>query len=172
MIPPIAIVFPIFLLYVWFGWVDTYQGLIILYTAFNLPYVIWMMSSYIEDIPLELEESALVDGCTRFEVLRKVVFPMARAGLFATAVFTLTRNRYTTYGIGLATMLFTGWKQQRNEMNWVGNWNLWSSATWSDFGVKPRRRPAFSTETCSGCTTLAGTARIPTWSWSSWTVSR
>ena len=65
---------------------DSFLGLILLYTAFNLPYVIWMMRGYIEDIPLELEESALVDGCTRFEVLRKVVFPMARAGLFATAM--------------------------------------------------------------------------------------
>ena len=63
MMPPVAIVFPVFLLYVFFGWVDTFFGLILLYTAFNLPYVIWMMRGYIEDIPLELEESALVDGC-------------------------------------------------------------------------------------------------------------
>jgi multiple sugar transport system permease protein len=112
MIPPIAIVFPVFLLYVWFGWVDTFRGLIILYTAFNLPYVIWMMRGYLEDIPIELEESALVDGCTRWEVLWKVVFPMARAGLFATAVFTfvfawndfifalvLTRTEVTTFPV-------------------------------------------------------------------------
>lgn len=112
MIPPIAIVFPLFLLYVWLGWVDTYHGLIILYVAFNLPYVIWMMRGYIEDIPLELEESALVDGCTRWEVLWKVVFPMARTGLFATAVFTfvfawndfifalvMTRSEVTTYPV-------------------------------------------------------------------------
>ena len=88
MFPPIVVVFPIFLLYVWIGWVDTYQGLILLYTAFNLPYVIWMMRGYVADIPIELEESALVDGCTRWQVLVRVVFPMARAGLFATAVFT------------------------------------------------------------------------------------
>lgn len=88
MIPPIAVVFPIFLIYVWFGMVDTYAGLILLYTAFNLPYVIWMMRGYIADIPLELEESALVDGCTRWQMLWKVVFPMARSGLMATAVFT------------------------------------------------------------------------------------
>ena len=88
MMPPIVIAFPIFLLYVFFGWVDSYHGLIILYTAFSLPYVIWMMRGYIEDLPLELEESALVDGCTRWEVLWKVVFPMVRSGLFATAVFT------------------------------------------------------------------------------------
>ena len=53
MIPPIVIVFPVFLLYVQLGWVDTYIGLIVLYTAFNLPYVIWMMRGYIQDIPLE-----------------------------------------------------------------------------------------------------------------------
>ncbi len=112
MIPPIVIVFPVFLLYVWLGWVDSFHGLIILYTAFNLPYVIWMMRGYIEDIPLELEESALVDGCTRYEVLWKVVLPMTRAGLFATAVFTfvfawndfifalvLTRTDVTTFPV-------------------------------------------------------------------------
>jgi multiple sugar transport system permease protein len=112
MMPPVAIVFPLFLLYVWLGWVDTYFGLILLYTAFSLPYVIWMMRGYIEDIPLELEESALVDGCTRWEVLWKVVLPMARTGLFATAVFTfifawndflfalvLTRTEVTTYTV-------------------------------------------------------------------------
>ncbi len=112
MMPPVAIVFPIFLLYVWLGWVDSYFGLIILYTAFSLPYVIWMMRGYIEDIPLELEESALVDGCSRWAVLWKVVMPMARSGLFATAVFTfvfawneflfalvLTRTEVTTYTV-------------------------------------------------------------------------
>lgn len=88
MIPPIVIVFPIFLLFVHLGWVDSFFGLILLYTAFNLPYVIWMMRGYIQDIPLELEESALVDGCTRWQVFVKVVWPMARGGLFATAVFT------------------------------------------------------------------------------------
>jgi multiple sugar transport system permease protein len=112
MMPPIVIVFPVFLLYVWLGAVDTYWGLILLYTAFNLPYVIWMMRGYIADIPIELEESALVDGCSRWQVLTGVVFPMARAGLFATAVFTfvfawndfifalvLTRTEVLTYPV-------------------------------------------------------------------------
>ncbi|MGJ4952668.1 carbohydrate ABC transporter permease [Bradyrhizobium sp. HKCCYLS20291] len=88
MIPPIAVVFPIFLLYVHLGMVDSFFGLILLYTAFNLPYVIWMMRGYIVDVPLELEESALVDGLTRWEVIWKVVFPMVRSGLVATSVFT------------------------------------------------------------------------------------
>ena len=112
MVPPVAVVFPIFLLYVWFHAVDTYFGLILLYTAFNLPYVIWMMRGYILDIPIALEQAALVDGYTRWQVLFKVVFPMCRAGLFATAVFTfvfawndfifalvLTRTEVTTYTV-------------------------------------------------------------------------
>jgi multiple sugar transport system permease protein len=112
MVPPIAVVFPIFLLYVWLGWVDTYVGLILLYSAFNLPYVIWMMRGFILDVPLALEEAALVDGYTRWQVLWKVVFPMCRAGLFATAIFTfvfawneflfalvLSRTEVTTYTV-------------------------------------------------------------------------
>jgi multiple sugar transport system permease protein len=88
MMPPIVIVFPVFLVFVFFEMVDTFHGLILLYTAFNLPYVIWMMRGYIADIPIELEESALVDGCTRWQTFWRVVFPMARTGLMATAVFT------------------------------------------------------------------------------------
>ena len=112
MVPPVAVVFPIFLLYVWFRGVDTYLGLILLYTAFNLPYVIWMMRGYIQDIPIALEQAALVDGYTHWQVLWKVVFPMCRAGLFATAVFTfvfawndfifalvLTRTEVVTYTV-------------------------------------------------------------------------
>ena len=112
MIPPIVIVFPVFLLFVALGLVDTYTGLILLYTAFNLPYVIWMMRGYVQDVPLELEEAALVDGLNRWQVFRKVVLPMVRGGLFATAVFTfvfawnefvfaliLTRNEVTTFPV-------------------------------------------------------------------------
>ena len=112
MIPPICVAFPIFLLFVSWKWVDTYYGLIALYTAFNLPYVIWMMRGYIQEIPIELEQSALVDGLSRLAVIRKVVLPMARGGLFATAVFTfifawndflfaliLTRSDVITYPV-------------------------------------------------------------------------
>ena len=115
MIPPIAIVFPIFLAFAMIGLNDTYLGLIALYTAFNLPYVIWMMRGYLEDVPLELEESALVDGLNRWQTLLKVVFPMVRTGLFATAVFTfvfawnefifaliLTRTEVVTFPVQLS----------------------------------------------------------------------
>ena len=112
MMPPVAIVFPVFLLYVFLGWVDTYHGLIILYVAFSLPYVIWMMRGYIQDVPIELEESAAVDGCSRWQVVWKIVMPLTRTGLFATSVFTfvfvwndflfalvLTRTEVVTYTV-------------------------------------------------------------------------
>ena len=88
MLPPIAIVFPLFLAFAFIDILDTFPSIIVVYVAFNLPFVIWMMRGYIEDIPIELEESAMVDGCTRWQVLYKVVVPMSRAGMFATAVFT------------------------------------------------------------------------------------
>jgi multiple sugar transport system permease protein len=115
MLPPIAVVFPIFLLYAKVGWADTYHGLILLYTAFALPYVIWMMRGYLQEIPIELEESALVDGCSRWGVLRHIVVPVARSGLFATAVFAfifswneflfalvLTRTQVLTYPVQIS----------------------------------------------------------------------
>ena len=89
MIPPIALAFPLFMIFAEIGLVDTFTGLILLYVAFNLPYVVWMMRGFIEDIPRELEAAAMLDGCSRWQVLRKVVFPMARAGMFATAIFAL-----------------------------------------------------------------------------------
>jgi multiple sugar transport system permease protein len=87
MLPPIAIVFPIFLAYAFFGLSDSYPGLILLYTAFALPYVVWMMRGYLEEVPVELEEAALVDGHSHWSVLWKVTVPMARNGLIATAIF-------------------------------------------------------------------------------------
>lgn len=112
MVPPITIAFPVFLLYTSFGLVDTRLGLIILYTAFNLPYVVWMMRGYIQEVPVELEHSAMVDGLSRWQVLPRVVYPMIRGGLFATAVFTflfawneflfalvLTRSEVVTYPV-------------------------------------------------------------------------
>jgi multiple sugar transport system permease protein len=87
MLPPIAVVFPIFLAYANFGLADSYLGLILLYTAFALPYAVWMMRGYLQEVPLELEEAALVDGHSHLSVLWNVTVPMARNGLIATAIF-------------------------------------------------------------------------------------
>lgn len=94
MMPPVVLVVPFFLLLRDVGDVvprlglDTRGALIVLYTAFNLPYVIWMMRSYFEGVPAELEEAAMVDGCTRFGVLWRITLPLALPGLIATATFT------------------------------------------------------------------------------------
>jgi multiple sugar transport system permease protein len=87
MLPPIAIVFPLFLMMRVIGWIDTYQVLILFYTTFNLPFVIWLLRSYFMEVPIEVEESALVDGCSRIGALFRVVFPMVMPGVIATAVF-------------------------------------------------------------------------------------
>ncbi|MEM7356340.1 MAG: M1 family aminopeptidase, partial [Acidobacteriota bacterium] len=63
---------------------------------------------------------------------------------FTTAAFALTGNRFSTYGLGLAMMAYTGWKQTVGEMNWVGNWTLWDATTWTDFGgLDPNTRALF-----------------------------
>src|SRR5512141_1879401 len=87
-LPPIAIVIPVFLVYRSLHWIDTYHGLILLYAMFNLPYVIWMMRSYFKDVPVEVEESAFVDGASRLRVLRSIVVPLTAGGLVATGIFT------------------------------------------------------------------------------------
>ena len=87
-LPPVAVVFPVFLLFRLIQWVDTYQGLIVLYTTFNLPFVVWMMRGYFRDVPVEIEESALVDGASRLRVLWSITLPLSIPGLIATSVFT------------------------------------------------------------------------------------
>jgi multiple sugar transport system permease protein len=91
MIPPMALAFPLFLMFAAVGLIDSYPSLVLVYVAINLPYVIWVMRGFVEDISPELEQSALIDGCTRWQALHRVVLPMARAGLLATAVFAFVQ---------------------------------------------------------------------------------
>lgn len=86
MLPPIAIIFPVFLVMRTLHWVDTYQCMVLVYTAANLPFVIWMLRSYFLEVPVDVEESALIDGCTRLGALFRVIIPMSIPGLIATAV--------------------------------------------------------------------------------------
>lgn len=94
MMPPIVLVIPFFLLLTDLGkhvnqhlGVDRYPPMIALYTMANLPFVIWMMRSYFAGVPLEIEESALVDGSTRWGVLWRMTLPLVLPGLIATATF-------------------------------------------------------------------------------------
>lgn len=85
--PPIAVVIPIFLIYREVGLIDTRLGLVLLYTVFTLPFSIWMMFTYFRQMPVELEEAALVDGCTRLQALLKVAWPLAAPGIVSAAAF-------------------------------------------------------------------------------------
>ncbi|MEP7294649.1 MAG: carbohydrate ABC transporter permease [Burkholderiales bacterium] len=87
MLPPVVVAIPMFLMYRMVGLVDTHVGLIILYTAFNLSFSVWLMKGFVDEIPKEYEEAALVDGYTRMEAFFKIVLPQATTGIAATAVF-------------------------------------------------------------------------------------
>lgn len=85
--PPVAVIFPFLLMFKTLKWMDSYQALILVHLTFNLPYAVWMMRSFFMEIPVEVEESALVDGCSPFGAFRHVALPLAAPGLVATGVF-------------------------------------------------------------------------------------
>lgn len=87
MMPPIVIALPILLLYRIVHLIDTQVGLIILYTVFNLPFTVWMMRAYFLELPQEVLDNALVDGCGHLDLLRRIVLPLAAPGVAVTAVF-------------------------------------------------------------------------------------
>jgi multiple sugar transport system permease protein len=89
MIPGIVLIIPFYLLYRDLGLIDTHLGLIIAYLSFNLPFTIWMMRGFFLDIPVELEEAAMVDGASRVAALVRIVLPLAAPGMAATAIFAL-----------------------------------------------------------------------------------
>lgn len=87
MLPPVGIIIPYFLVLKNIGWMDTYHGIIIIYLSFSLPFAIWLMVSYFEDIPLEMEEAAAVDGASRLTALRRIIIPQVKGGIAVTVVF-------------------------------------------------------------------------------------
>ena len=84
MFPTLAIAIPLFAVFRALGLLNSYWGLILGYQLFLLPFVIWMMRGFLLDIPIELEEAAMIDGGSRFQALYKVVLPLAAPGLAAT----------------------------------------------------------------------------------------
>jgi multiple sugar transport system permease protein len=87
MLPPIVVTIPIFLMFRFLRLNDTHLGLILLYTVFNVSFAVWVMKSIIDEIPVEYEEAAMIDGYSRFEAFRKIVLPQAMTGIAATTVF-------------------------------------------------------------------------------------
>lgn len=89
MMPPIAVAIPIYLMYREFGLSDTKLGMILLYTAVNVSLAVWLLKGFIDEIPREYEEAAMIDGYSRLQAFRKVVLPQATTGIAATAIFCL-----------------------------------------------------------------------------------
>ncbi len=121
MLPGVVVTIPLFLLYKQLGWNDTYIGMIILYTVFNLSFSVWLLMGFIDEIPVEYEEAALVDGYTRMQAFFKIVLPQAVTGIAATTVFCLifawneyafalmlTSEKARTAPPSIATMLGSG----------------------------------------------------------------
>ena len=87
MIPPVGLVIPYFLILSKIGWLDTYQGMVAVFLTFSLPFAIWLLISYMEDIPREMEEAAFLDKANRWQTLWHVILPQVRGGIAVTVIF-------------------------------------------------------------------------------------
>jgi multiple sugar transport system permease protein len=87
MAPRMVLVVPYYLMMQRLGLLDTYTGLLVAYVSFALPFSIWLLIGFFADVPLEVEEAALIDGCSRLGALLRVVIPMAAPGLAVAAIF-------------------------------------------------------------------------------------
>ncbi len=88
--PAIAVIAPLFLLMKDIGWLNSYQALILPYTAFNLPFAIWILRNYFLGIPREMEETGRIDGAGPLRTLWSIILPQATPGLFTAGIFTFT----------------------------------------------------------------------------------
>lgn len=87
MLPPVVLVIPLFLIYKTLGLRDTYLGLVLSYTTFNAPFAVWLLMGFFEDFPTEIEDAALVDGCSELQALIRVVIPLVAPGIAVVALF-------------------------------------------------------------------------------------
>ncbi|WP_380057934.1 carbohydrate ABC transporter permease [Falsihalocynthiibacter sp. SS001] len=119
MFPLLMIIAPIYKIVASFGMLNSLTSLIVVYTAFNVPFATFLMQSFFDGIPKDLEEAAMMDGCTRFQALAKVIFPLTLPGLGATLGFVFTaawsellfalmlisKNEAMTFPVGLLTFV-------------------------------------------------------------------
>jgi multiple sugar transport system permease protein len=117
--PPIAVAIPLYLMVKGVGLQDSYPGLVLPYVAFSLPLIIWILIGFFDEIPKELDDAAMVDGCTRFGVLWRVMLPVMRPGLvtaalfaaifiwneFLVALYVIDSRAYQTISLGAATLV-------------------------------------------------------------------
>jgi multiple sugar transport system permease protein len=117
--PPIAVAIPLFLMVKAAGLQDSYPGLILPYIAFSLPLVVWIMIGFFDEIPSDIDEAAMIDGCTRVGVLWHVMLPIVRPGLvtaalfgalfiwneFLVALYVIDSRAFQTISLGAATLV-------------------------------------------------------------------
>jgi len=89
MFPPIAIILPVYIIMRKLHLLDTYYAIIIMHTLVNLPFVVWLMSGFFREVPNEIDEAAMIDGCSVFTAYFRVILPIVLPGLLATMVFCL-----------------------------------------------------------------------------------
>lgn len=92
MFPGTLLLIPIYMIFRSVGIVDSHLGLIIAYTTFTLPVCIWMLKGYFDSIPIEIEESAIIDGCTRLGILFRMVLPLSLPGIVATSIYAFIQG--------------------------------------------------------------------------------
>jgi multiple sugar transport system permease protein len=103
-LPAIALVIPIYVIYRQIGFTNNYFGLILLYTVFYIPFAVWLLIGFIRDVPREIEEAALIDGCSYLQALLRVVLPVIVPGLAVVALFAFIN----TWNEFLFAILLTG----------------------------------------------------------------
>ncbi|MCS0494642.1 carbohydrate ABC transporter permease [Ancylobacter sp. MQZ15Z-1] len=126
MLPEVLLVIPLYLFVVDLGMADTLISLIIANTAFTLPLTMWFMRSYFNAIPASLEESAMIDGCSRFQAMRKVTLPLALPGLVSVGVFSFNH----AWNEFLFALVFTSSETKKvlslGLATWIGQDNIYS----------------------------------------------
>ncbi|MCE6999204.1 carbohydrate ABC transporter permease [Saccharothrix sp. S26] len=88
MFPGISLLVPLLALFTDIGWINTYQSMIVPSLSFALPLAVWNLTAFFRQMPEELEQAAMIDGCTRGQAFRKVILPLAAPGIFTTAIIT------------------------------------------------------------------------------------
>lgn len=92
MFPPMAVIIPVLVLYTFTHLLDTYYGLILIYAGFTMPFSIWMMKSFIDEVPRAYDEAGILNGLSRFEILFKIIVPLISSGIVATFLFVYILN--------------------------------------------------------------------------------
>jgi multiple sugar transport system permease protein len=127
MVPAAASVVPVFLMYVAFGWKDTWYGMILFYTMFSIPFSVWILKGFVDGVSPRFDETGLVNGASRFHVLFKVILPQVKPGLIAAFIFNLVFvwNEFLfNYLIGgkrttMVPVALSTWMYEQAGMDWT-----------------------------------------------------